>query len=286
MVHHLQTGPGAAYEVFIGRNRLAPDTSFGLVVSLTLCASRGGPPIEMNEIKGLQSSTAQLDGKIVIRSLKPQHSPASPSKGFSLGNFQTGSTLPVPLRSDLLDTKESFSPILLVDDVPEDLVLAQRALRRCKILNPIHVFPSGQECLDFFSSLSEKDALPSILFLDLVMSPLSGLDVLRALRSHKAGRDALVVMLSGMGDLKAVHEGYQLGAQTFLVKPLNSEDILQLVASLPRRLRCEKASNGYIIHPLTTPPSPPPGHGQSPERLPGTDPRGQRHFADSEPADN
>jgi two-component system response regulator len=141
-------------------------------------------------------------------------------------------------------------PILVVDDHPEDLLLAQRALRQCKVLNPVHVFARAEECLQFFDSLSERDPVPCILFLDLVMTPMSGVQLLQALRQKRAGREALVVMLSGMGDLKAVHEGYQLGAQTFLIKPLTSEDILQLVANLSRRLRCEKVNNGYVIYPI------------------------------------
>jgi CheY-like chemotaxis protein len=148
-----------------------------------------------------------------------------------------------------LEPNNSLSPILIVDDLRQDLLLAERVLRQCKILNPIHLLGSGRECLDFFELNSVHDVRPGILFLDLMMKPLCGLAVLRRIRNHHAVKRTLIVMLSGVTDMKAIHEGYQLGAHTFLFKPLNSHDVLRLIAAMPKYLLSEKVKDGYIIHP-------------------------------------
>jgi len=141
-------------------------------------------------------------------------------------------------------------PIVIVDDAGEDATLANRVLSQCKILNPVRIFKSGQECIDYFETIASRAAgtLPCLLLLDLSMSPMSGVDVLRHLRNSPNARDSVLVMLSGVTDYKIIHEGYQLGATTFLFKPLRADDVLRMIKAM-RGLRVATTSAGHILSP-------------------------------------
>lgn len=143
--------------------------------------------------------------------------------------------------------------IIIVDDAKDDLILVQRLLLQCKILNQISLFSSGKECVDYVKS-SCKDGVvsmpePSIIFLDLVMAQTSGLEVLRFLQTSDYARKCIVVMLSGLKDIKAINTGYQLGARTFLLKPITQDDIVHLVSMLSSQVRIEESEGGgYMLY--------------------------------------
>jgi len=141
-------------------------------------------------------------------------------------------------------------PIIIVDDASEDATLASRVLNQCKILNPVRIFKSGQGCIDYFEKTGSRAAgtLPCLLFLDLAMSPMSGVEVLRQLRDVPNAKDSLLVMLSGVTDYKIIHEGYQLGATTFLFKPLRAEDVLRMIKAM-RGLTVTTTGTSYILSP-------------------------------------
>ena len=136
--------------------------------------------------------------------------------------------------------------------------MAVRVLKQCKVVNPIIVLTSGQECIDFFEGKGEygNRSLPCLLFLDLSMQPISGVEVLQRLKAHLGSTPnfggSVVIMLPGVQDLKLVNEGYQIGASTFLVKPLRSEDIMQ-IASAVRGLGVERNEEGNVL--TLTPPA-------------------------------
>jgi FixJ family two-component response regulator len=64
------------------------------------------------------------------------------------------------------------------------------------------------------------------------MKPDDGITVLEKIHEEKLAEGSIIVMLSGLTDVKLLHQGYQLGAHTFLVKPLKVEDVMELVSSL------------------------------------------------------
>src|SRR5204862_5281720 len=97
-------------------------------------------------------------------------------------------------------------PILIVDDSAEDAALAQRVLGQCKIQNPLQVLSSGEDCLEYFQKRSEADAPPALVLLDLAMSPVSGLEVLRQLQGNRKAQESIFVILSGLGDYKSLHD--------------------------------------------------------------------------------
>ena len=127
--------------------------------------------------------------------------------------------------------------ILVVDDSAEDWHLAQRVLKQCKILNPIQMLRSGEECIRKLETRelrpeSEWSRFRFLVLLDLSMSPHNGHWVLREAAKRNLKSKAIFVMLSGIAGIRDVHEGYQLGAKTFLIKPLKAEDILELINAL------------------------------------------------------
>ncbi len=141
-----------------------------------------------------------------------------------------------------------MSPILLVDDSREDMSLATRVFSQCRILNPLRMMHSGKECIGYFKSGDTRatDSEPCIVFLDLMMSPISGIEVLRQLRDTPAAREAIFIMLSGASDYSMVRDGYQLGAATFFVKPLTCEEVMRTFKAL-RGVTVRPHSDGYEV---------------------------------------
>lgn len=138
---------------------------------------------------------------------------------------------------------------MVADDTKEDLVLVNRILQQSKLLNPVVLVSSAAECIDALKKRQHGpgEAEPSLVFLDLIMPGESGLDVLRYLQQSEYRSSCLVVMLSALQDVKAIHEGYQLGAKTFLLKPLKVMDVVELVNSLSE-IGIEGTDEGYLLH--------------------------------------
>ena len=127
-------------------------------------------------------------------------------------------------------------PVLVVDDSRSDLQIAQRELLRANILNPVYLLPSGEDCLSYFNGQGDfpEPRLPCVVFVDLVMAPVSGLDVLRTVRTMAAAEKSVMLMLSGVAEYKNIAEGYALGATTFIVKPLSAAEIIRTLSAVPK----------------------------------------------------
>jgi CheY-like chemotaxis protein len=138
-------------------------------------------------------------------------------------------------------------PILIVDDAREDLVFAQRVLTANRILNPIVPLSTGKACLEIFTGKSDQVVQPPcVVFLDLVMKPISGLEVLRKLQKLPAAKGSVIIMLSGLTDIKMISEGYRLGASTFLIKPLVAAELKEMLGSV-NGITLTKTANGHIL---------------------------------------
>jgi CheY-like chemotaxis protein len=137
-------------------------------------------------------------------------------------------------------------PILIVDDAHEDLVFAQRVFQSNRILNPIHLLPSGKACLDYFMGKNGVPQLPCIVFLDMVMKPIGGLDVLRKLKKMPSANGSVFIMLSGLTDVRKIAQGYQLGASTFMIKPLVAAELKQMIPAV-NGISVENTSAGIFL---------------------------------------
>ena len=124
--------------------------------------------------------------------------------------------------------------ILLVEDNPQDAELAIRALKKClPLIHLIHV-SDGQEALDFLLGSATKEACkpPKVVLLDLKLPKVGGLEVLREIRANERTRLLPVVVLTSSREDSDVAEAYRLGVNSFIVKPVDFENFLEVVSNM------------------------------------------------------
>ena len=136
--------------------------------------------------------------------------------------------------------------ILAVDDAHEDLLLLERVIRKAKIVNPVHLFGDPVQLLSYLYEQPEQ-AEPVLLFVDLVMHPRNGVEVLRALKNHPLMRRSISVMLSGMSDVRNIRLAYEAGATTFFIKPLAVEDLENFFRAFSRYFTILETPTGRQI---------------------------------------
>lgn len=148
--------------------------------------------------------------------------------------------------------------VLLVDDNQDDVLLIKRAFARAGLEYPIAHVGNGLECMAYLSGESpyRDRALypaPSLVLLDLKMPGTDGFDVLRWIRHQSMFASLRVVVLTTSDDIREVKLAFQLGANSFLVKPLDFWYAAQLCRSLRS---CWQTANGPDPNPSTAlPPS-------------------------------
>lgn len=123
-------------------------------------------------------------------------------------------------------------PILLIEDNPMDVDLTRRAFIRHNLTNPLEVLRDGQEALDFLASWRVGEHPPSVVLLDLKLPKVSGLEVLRSIREHSALRTVPVVVLTSSAEDIDIHEAYLLGANSYIVKPVDFEKFIDVARQI------------------------------------------------------
>jgi len=123
--------------------------------------------------------------------------------------------------------------ILLVEDDPGDVFLMERALKKAHLSNPLRVVSTGQEALDYFSGVEkfadrEQYPIPSIVFLDLKLPYVHGFEVLAWIKRQPHLESVVVIVLTSSCEEKDSIKAYELGAQSFLVKPPTAESLLAI----------------------------------------------------------
>ena len=116
--------------------------------------------------------------------------------------------------------------LMLVEDNPDDVALARRALARGQISAELEVASSGPEALSMLRDRAGE--LPKAVFLDLNMPELSGFDVLRRLRANPATRTLPVIVLTTSKEPSDVERCYDLGANSFVNKPVDFQEFTDL----------------------------------------------------------
>jgi two-component system, response regulator len=116
--------------------------------------------------------------------------------------------------------------ILLVEDNADDLDLTLRAFRKSKVLNEIIAVRDGVEALDYLFATGthsgrDPKATPEVILLDLKLPKVSGLEVLRRLRADERTRRIPVVVLTSSNEEKDIMACYDLGANSFVRKPVD-----------------------------------------------------------------
>ncbi len=125
-------------------------------------------------------------------------------------------------------------PILVAEDNPDDALLLTRSLRKARITNPVIVVPDGDGAIDYLSgtgAYTDRDRypLPVVLLLDLKMSRRSGFEVLAWLREQPGVRTLPVIVLTSSKESRDVKRAYELGANSYLVKPGAPDDMVEVM---------------------------------------------------------
>ena len=127
--------------------------------------------------------------------------------------------------------------ILLVEDNPDDEALTLRAFRKSNILNPVVVARDGVEALDYLfgtGAHAGRDTAeqPQVVLLDLKLPRLDGLEVLQRLRADARTRWLPVVILTTSSEDSDILSSYQLGANSYIRKPVDFEQFIEAARQL------------------------------------------------------
>lgn len=127
--------------------------------------------------------------------------------------------------------------ILLVEDNEDDELLTIRGLKEAQILNPIVVAHDGVEALDYLFGTGEHagrdtSEMPQVVLLDLMLPRLNGLEVLRRIREDARTKLLPVVVLTSSREEEDVIKSYELGANSYVRKPVKFLDFANAVKQL------------------------------------------------------
>jgi CheY-like chemotaxis protein len=127
--------------------------------------------------------------------------------------------------------------ILLVEDDPNDVMLMERAFRRANLANPLRVTGDGEAAIAYLSGqppYTDRDQypMPLMILLDLKLPRKSGLEVLAWLRQQPGLKRLPVVVLTSSREASDINRAYDLGANSYLVKPVDFDALLDMVKNL------------------------------------------------------
>lgn len=127
--------------------------------------------------------------------------------------------------------------ILLIEDNVDDAELTIRALKKNKIPCAIVHLKDGSEALDFIFcsgkyATRSMDVKPKVILLDLNMPKISGIEVLRKIKSDERTKSVPVIVLTSSKESPDVHVCYQLGANSYIVKPVGFENFTNAITEM------------------------------------------------------
>ena len=128
-------------------------------------------------------------------------------------------------------------PILLVEDNANDEALTLRALKKNNIRNEVIVVRDGAEALDYLFATGshagrDMSITPHVILLDLKLPKVDGLEVLRQLRAHEKTKLLPVVVLTSSLEEQDILKGYELGANSYIRKPVDFAQFIEAVRQL------------------------------------------------------
>jgi CheY-like chemotaxis protein len=130
----------------------------------------------------------------------------------------------------------NLRPILLAEDNPNDVELTLSALHSLNLANEIAVVNNGAEVLDFLhrrNAFTGRAAIPpAVILLDLKMPRVDGLETLRHIRSNPETKTLPIVILTSSREEADLIRGYELGANGYVVKPVDFDDFVAAVGQL------------------------------------------------------
>ncbi len=127
--------------------------------------------------------------------------------------------------------------ILLVEDNADDVLLTERALKKSHILNQLAVATDGEEALDYLFGTGnwagrDMNIMPEVVLLDINLPKIDGLEVLRRMRADNRTKLLPVVILTSSKEQKDLIDGYALGANSYIRKPVNFKQFTEAISQL------------------------------------------------------
>jgi two-component system response regulator len=127
--------------------------------------------------------------------------------------------------------------ILLVEDNPSDLELATYALKKRGLSDNIKVIRDGAQALDFLfcrGEFEQRDSSiqPDVIFLDLKLPKLTGIEVLEAVRAHEDTEHIPVIIITSSEQQVDIQKSYALGANSYVTKPVEFEQFVEVIGNL------------------------------------------------------
>jgi two-component system response regulator len=129
-------------------------------------------------------------------------------------------------------TQADNPDVLLVEDNPDDVELTLRALKRAHVVNPVRVARDGAEALEILFGSRALPTLPRVVLLDLKLPRVNGLEVLERIRREESTRKLPVVVLTSSREEPDVRRAYELGANSYIVKPVEFEKFVAAVGEV------------------------------------------------------
>lgn len=125
--------------------------------------------------------------------------------------------------------------ILLIEDNPNDAELTMDALKNKKLANRVKIIEDGAQALEYIfgrGKYSEQKSIPKLILLDLKLPKISGLEVLKELKNNNKTRKIPVVMLTSSKEDSDIKEAYKLGANSYIVKPVDFDQFTKAVGEI------------------------------------------------------
>ena len=144
-----------------------------------------------------------------------------------------------------------FVDVLLVEDNPDDVALTLHAFKQARFANRVQVVTDGEEALDYVFCIGKYSSCrpgerPQVILLDLNLPKVSGLEVLRRIKADERTRQIPVVVLTISQMFKDFTECERLGAETYIIKPLNFQRLSQIMPRLKFDWALLKASESEL----------------------------------------
>lgn len=127
--------------------------------------------------------------------------------------------------------------ILIVEDNARDLELTLRALKRNHLANRVVTVRDGEEALDFVfarGAFADRsiDQTPRVIFLDLKLPKVDGIDVLREIKADDRTKHIPIVIITSSAEERDRVESYQLGVNSYVVKPIDFDSFVKTISDL------------------------------------------------------
>lgn len=136
-----------------------------------------------------------------------------------------------------METNNSSIEILIVEDNPNDATLMMRALKKNHLANNIKICEDGEDALNYLFNKGKYEGTVDhtalrVVFLDLKLPKIDGLEVLKEIRKNEITRKLPVVILTSSKEDPDIKSAYDLGANSYVVKPVQFEDFVKAVSQL------------------------------------------------------